>query len=264
MNTPPISRRTLRFFTRYLRRYFARHFTGVRIALDGRPPEFGDKPFILYCNHPSWWDPILLMLVVSEYYPGRDGYGPIDSAVIDRYKFLGRLGLFGVDPDSRTGLSRFLRTADAILARPRTILGITPEGEFRDPRARPVRLQPGVAHLLRRHPEVPAVPVAIEYPFWDERAPEALVRFGNPIEADERRAEMPVEELNRYLEHRLEETLDRLAEGAMARDPAAFVSIVEGGTGVGGIYDAGKRLKAWLTGRSFDPSHAAASKRGEK
>ena len=52
--------------------------------------------------------------------------------------------------------------------------------------------------------------------------------------------------------------MDALAEEAMSRDPALFDTMVEGRKGVGGVYDGTKRLKAWFTGRSFDPAHAAA------
>ena len=47
------------------------------------------------------------------------------------------------------------------------------------PATRPVRLRPGLAHLARRVPGATIVPLALEYPFWDERTPEALCRFGS-------------------------------------------------------------------------------------
>ena len=63
------------------------------------------------------------------------------------------------------------------------MLWITAEGSFTDARTRPVRLRPGLAHLARRVPGATIVPLALEYPFWDERTPEALCRFGTPMES---------------------------------------------------------------------------------
>jgi hypothetical protein len=41
----------------------------------------------------------------------------------------------------------------------------------------------------------------------------------------------------------------------MSRDPTNFVELVKGKTGVGGVYDLWRRLKAGLHGEKFDPSH---------
>ena len=89
-----------------------------------------------------------------------------------------RLGFFGVRRDSYSGAATFLRVGSRLLARDDTLFCLTPEGRFTDPRRRPVRLQPGLANLIARVPRVTVLPMAIEYPFWTERTPEALVAFG--------------------------------------------------------------------------------------
>ena len=43
----------------------------------------------------------------------------------------------------------------------------------------------------------------------------------------------------------------------MSRDPAKFTTLLAGKTGVGGVYDWWRRLKAWVRGRKFDASHEA-------
>ena len=42
--------------------------------------------------------------------------------------------------------------------------------------------QTGIGHLAHRITGAIIVPLAMEYPFWNDRCPEALVRFGSPIE----------------------------------------------------------------------------------
>jgi hypothetical protein len=49
--------------------------------------------------------------------------------------------------------------------------------------------------------------------------------------------------------------MDALAQETIARDPAAFRSLLRGGAGLGGIYDWYRRAKWLLRGRWFDTSH---------
>ena len=62
----------------------------------------------------------------------------------------------------------------------------------------------------------------------------------------------------KLIEDALTTTLDELNAETMSRDPAKFVSLLNGRTGVGGMYDRWRRLQSWFRGKHFDPSHAAA------
>ena len=181
-------------------------------------------------------------------------FGPFEAEALEQYGFFQRIGAFGIDPSTRRGAAEFLRTCRGILALPDTTLWITAQGEFSDPRHRPLVLQPGLAHLVRRLDRGIVVPLAVEYPFWNERRPEALSCFGVPIDVASTEGRS-VEELNDLLTGALAETVDLLAETAMQRDAGAFRTVVLGRTGVGGVYDLWRRLKAAVTGQEFDPSH---------
>ena len=115
-----------------------------------------------------------------------------------------------------------------------------------------MRRRPGIAHLARRHPGAVLVPLAIEYPFWNERKPEALVRFGAPIEAGGDRGIAAWTEL---LEAELGRTMDALAADSLTRNPALFESLVRGRGGVGGIYDVWRRARGLLGGQRVRLSH---------
>jgi 1-acyl-sn-glycerol-3-phosphate acyltransferase len=244
----------VRGFARWLRGYFRRNFNGVRTSLEGVPPEATDGPLIIYTNHPSWWDPIHFILLARDLMPRSRMFGPFDAAALAKYPLFGRIGAFGVDRSTRQGAVEFLATSRAILAAPDTTLWITAQGEFGDTRRRPVVLQPGLARLMRELDDGLVVPLAVEYPFWNERRPEALSRFGRPLHVRDER-ERAVEDLNTRLAERLAETLDALAEEAVTRDPARFRTLVLGRSGVGGVYDIGRRFRAWIRGRRFDSAH---------
>lgn len=249
-----------RFFARVMRRQLARGFRAVRIARPGLPELPDDRPVMVYCNHPSWWDPAVVIALHERLFPARAGFGPIEAAMLESYPFMARIGLFGVSPDRR-GAAAFLRTAGALVARPDRVIWITAQGRFADPRARPLDLRPGAAHLLARAPRLIAVPLALEYPFWSERRPEALLRFGAPLEAREGET---TADLAARMEGALTRCCDDLAALSMARDPDAFDTAIGGARGTGGVYGLWQRGRAMLSGRRFSPDHApgSASDRG--
>ncbi|WP_247892303.1 lysophospholipid acyltransferase family protein [Azospirillum sp. Sh1] len=247
------------FFGGVMARRLRRGFHAVRLARPGWPVLPPGRPVIVYLNHPSWWDPALLIVMGTTRFRGRPGFGPIDGEMLRRYRFMRRIGLFGLEP-GRAGSVTFLRTAEHILADPRAMLWITAEGAFTDPRRRPVTLRPGIAHLVRRTPSALVVPLAVEYPFWDERTPEALLRFGEPMEAASF-ADLPVPEIAADLEGRLEMVMDQLALDAQCRDPARFLTLMEGTVGVGGVYDLWRRARAWAGGRAFSAAHSEGQRR---
>ncbi|MBV8916380.1 MAG: acyltransferase, partial [Acetobacteraceae bacterium] len=124
--------------------------------------------------------------------------------------------------------------------------------EFSDVRARPVRLRPGIAHLMRRLPDAIVLPLAMEYAFWNEGKPEALARFGAPIAAGRSRS---VAEWTTLLQAELERTMDELAADSLRRDPRLFQPLMQASAGVGPIYGAYRRVRALATGQAFDVSH---------
>lgn len=216
-----------------------------------------DGPVLVYTNHPSWWDPVHFMLLAHHVMPGRRLFGPFDAEALQKYRFFRRLGAFPVERNSRRGAATFLRTSRAILQEPGTSLWITAQGEFEDPRQRPVVLRPGVAHLARRLDSGVVIPLALEYPFWNERRPEALSYFGEPIPLGNDPG-VSVEAWNQRLAKGLGESMDALAELTQRRDPDAFHTLLQGRTGIGGPYDAWRRLVSWSRGQRFQASHGGS------
>lgn len=245
------------WFAVWLEGYSRRAFDGVRVARAGLPSAVPDGPLLVYANHPSWWDPIHFLLISRFALPGRRLYGPMEAEALERYRFFKRLGVFGIDPTSRRGAVVFLRTGRAVLNAPGASLWVTAQGRFCDPRQRPLDLQPGIAHLARGLDRGTVLPLAVEYPFWDERLPEALSRFGEPIDVAEQ-AGGTADDWTRLLEQRLQIAMDDLAEDVASRDPARFHTLVLGHAGVGGIYDRWRRIGAAIAGRDFDTAHGMA------
>ena len=252
---PRVTPWLLRWFRGYARRYLARHFTALRVSRSGADPAAAaGRPLVVAANHPSWWDPLVCIHLGATLFAAWQGFAPIEEAALARYRFFARLGFFGIDPESRAGAARFLRIAQAILAGPERCLWITAQGRFADVRLRPLRLQPGLGHLVRRLEQVAVLPMALEYPFWDQRRPEALVHLGEPIlvtEGRKRRAGAWTE----LFTARLERAQEELAELAMGREAGDFRTLLAGRRGISPVYDAWRRFRARLRGESFDPTH---------
>jgi 1-acyl-sn-glycerol-3-phosphate acyltransferase len=244
----------LRFMGLWFERYLRRHLNGLRLARWGGPDLPGRGPFVVYSNHPGWWDAILYVVLARRLLPGFESFAPMDAAMLARYRVFARIGAFGVELDSVRGAAAFLRAGEEILDRPGRALWVPAEGRFADPRSRPLALRPGVARLVERTAATHYLPLAIEYVFWTERGAEALVAFGPAMPAAELAALGRGERQERLTEA-LAATMDRLAADSAARDPARFVPVLEGRAGIGGVYDGWRRLAALARGRRFDPAH---------
>jgi len=113
-------------------------------------------------------------------------------------------------------------------------------------------LRPGLAHLARRVPDAVFLPLALDYSFWNESKPEALMRFGAPVVAPPSNS---VADWQRELESSLTAAMDGLTAESALRDPALFQKLFSGTAGVGGIYDIWRRLRAAVLRQQFSARH---------
>lgn len=244
----------IRGFRKYVRRYVRKHFHAVRLSRAGHPVPTTDDPILLVMNHPSWWDP-MIGVILSDLFPKHDHFPAIDAAALKKYAIFKRLGFIGVDTTSLRGAVEFLRAGQTVFAEPRRVFWVTAQGRFTDVRERPLGLRSGVGHLAARLDRGIVLPLALEYTFWTERTPEALVRLGEPLRIEDRPG-LTGKEWTALIEAELTHALDELNAEAITRDPARFTELLTGKVGVGGFYDRWRWLKAWARGEQFDPSHA--------
>ena len=252
----PVSPLLVRWFVAYSRRYMQRHFHALRLSRELLPVDAAlDAPLLVFMNHPSWWDPLVALILTRELFPQRTFWGPINAAALKRYGILRRLGFFGVELGTGVGARQFLRGSAAALAERCGAVCITAQGHFADVRQRPVHFEPGLGALLARTNSGFALPLALEPAFWEERAPEFLARFGEPIPLGGG-PERSAEDWKRLAEERLEAAQDALAAAAQRRDPTEFESVLRGAAGIGGVYDQWRRFRAWRRGEKFNPQHS--------
>jgi len=249
-DVPPISGVTLRLFTRVVKRYFRAHFRAV-MAQRAEVLERARGPLIVYANHSSWWDPMICILLARVVMPHDTHYAPMDAAALERYPILKKIGIFPVETGTARGAAQFLRTSQAVLAAG-CVLWLTPQGRFADVREFPLAFLPGLAALAERMPHVPLLPLALEYTFWDERLPEALVYVGDPFTTT---TGGKLAAITSELEQALAATMLALQQASVARDATAFRVLLTGRRGVGGVYGMFRRTLAKLLRKPAQLDH---------
>jgi 1-acyl-sn-glycerol-3-phosphate acyltransferase len=247
---PAISNVTMRFFARIVRGQFRRHFCTV-MAQHASRLRRSRGALIVYANHSSWWDSMLLVLLARTLLPERRHYAPVEASALKRYPILRRLGLFPVELNTPRGAAQFLEMSQAVLQQG-AVLWATPQGRLADTREFPLAFRPGLAALAARCPEVPLLPVAVEYTFWDERLPEALVRFGDPLHCD---AGMSSERLTRHLECALTAEMLELQKASCARDAGAFEMVLSGRQTLRRVYSLRTRQRVALAKKHLVLDH---------
>lgn len=245
-----------RFTARMVRKNFTCFAMQSAMEIDAIAP--GERSLVVYANHVGWWDPIVAMLLRKKCFPDRVLYAPIDAQALEAYGIFRQLGFYGLKLDSYAGASEFLRTSKEILAAPNASLWITPEGVFADCRDLERPLMPGIAHLAAHSPNTVFLPLAIEYPFWEEPKPMIATRLGEPIcfEAGTSKAQC-----GEQIFESLRKTQRELAQSVIARDYAQFDYLIPPKAQRQGLYDTLRAWKSWIQGRSFDPSHASVTRK---
>ncbi len=248
------SPKVTRGFAVVVRRMFRKHFASVH-AVKGsvdilRALNRREGAAIVALNHSSWWDPLVCVLLAKRLTPKRTNAAPMDIEQLRRFKFMRKIGIFGVSPDDPRSLPRMLRHVKERFERePRCTLWITPQGEFRDVRDEIV-LRPGVGALAVKANEVREIPVlalAIEYTFWEDKRPEVFVRVERvapPDVPDFAPRTERIEAWTNEIERVMRENQAALAQIVMERDPRPFEVVLGGKEGANHpLYDLWLRLR---------------------
>ncbi len=253
---PPVARRQLQWFDRYVTFYLKRNFHGVHLLRLGDLQQVEGYPVLVCLNHPSWWDPLMALHLSQRFFKKRDQYAPMAEEGLAKYRMFQRFGFFGINPSTRSGAARFLQIGEEVLGRCNGALWVTPQGAFTDVRRRPIRIEAGVGHLAHRIGRFAMLPLALEYAFWNERFAEAFACFGQPLLVEDGHAQSPME-WNARFSSALQQTADALAQRVECRQASLFEPLLKGGSGIGGVYDVWRAWKARLQGKPWRPEHGS-------
>lgn len=224
----------------YIPRFVRKGFHAVLLDSQSVVPP-ASTPTVIYLNHPSWWDPLLGAVVACQFYPRHRHYSPIDAESLQQYPIMRKLGFFPVHKNTLRGAAEFLQTSRTVLQENNSILWVTPQGDFVDAAIRPISLKPGLGHLARDIRPVTFVPMALEYVFWQDRLPEALISLGTAINP-EMYPQQTAAQWTELLAAQLQHQQDLLRKKAVLRSTQGFTTLLNRRSTVGGIYDVRMRL----------------------
>lgn len=208
------------YFRRHVRRRFSRAFERVQVrGLETIEHLLqADGSCLVVANHTSWWDGLLALLVTARLPRTAHGYALMESENLARLPFLGRVGGFGVRRGDAVDAVRALRYASRLLAVPRTMVWVFPQGRERPITERPLGFAGGAA-VLARMASAPSVPAALRYELGATERPSCWLSFGAPLAplAD-------TEELCRRQEAAVEHELQVIDEAVRGLSGAAAFS----------------------------------------
>lgn len=236
-------RRFARVFAWWVRRMLRSDFASVRL----RPGARGvlediarhQGPAAVLLTHGSWWDPLLGLFLADTFMPARQACAPIDAAMLRKFGFFRKLGLFGIDPD-HPDAARVMRShvLEVFASQRRPTLWIAAQGRFVDPRGE-LELRPGAASVCAATTNAKAACVAIEYPFLLERKPEVVVH----AVAVDAPARPSTPHWHRAMTRAMDAARRDLAGDVTARDVAAYETLAARSTSVNPIYDLWRSLR---------------------
>lgn len=136
-------------------------------------------PLIIYANHSSWWDGLILfeILKTSDF----DSYVLMEEKQLKNYKLFRKLGAFSIVKENSREAIKSLDYAVEILRKGenKTLL-IFPQGEIFSNDKRPLDFFNGLAYLTVKLEKCILVPCSIRLEFIQNYKPEIFVKFGRP------------------------------------------------------------------------------------
>lgn len=214
-------------FAGYLRRLFRKHFHAVWVRgpdADTAP----DRPLLVYCNHSTWWDGFIALLVSREVLRRRQ-YVLMEERQLRRYPFFRYVGAFSVVREDPHDAARSLLYARSLLRRPGSAVWIFPQGEMHPSDHRPLRFHAGTALLAQAVPGCRVLPAAVRCDFLGEQRPECFIALGAPGDVPDNSSR---EGITALLEDRATALLDSLRGDVLGGRRSEFRLLLAGAASV--------------------------------
>jgi len=174
-----------------------------------------DRPVIIFCNHTNWWDAVMIYLLTREM-KHKACYCMMEEKQLTHYKFFSWLGAFSVDLSSPIRSAAALRYAQRLLQVNETAIFIFPQGRICR-RNEMIEVKPGTEYLAKSAPRATLVPLAMNYEFFREDRPNALIEVGQPFSG--------LECTEGRIAHDCNETFARVQQSAREQDLSEFTPL---------------------------------------
>ena len=200
-----------RLFAAYSRNLIRRKFNSLRANGFSQLVNATSRlPLIIYCNHSSWWDGIVVFQLMRL--AKLDGFILMEERQYDHYPLFKKFGALPISRENpRRGLSDLKSAARVLCERRSSALAIFPQGEIFNTLSRPLKFETGIGRLVKFTGDCDTISLGMRFQFGSDFKPEVFARFG------ERRsfrsgAVLPAKTLTEELRRDLAKNLDNLNE----------------------------------------------------
>lgn len=167
-------------FAVYNRNLLKRRFNSLQVAgLDSLIEKNKNFPLLLYVNHSSWWDGLVVFQI--SHHAKLQTYVLMEEKQLRKLSLFRKLGAFSVVREKPRQAMESINYAAKILQKnPKNAVWIFPQGEILPNDIRPLVFYGGLSKIIEKAENCCAVPVAIRYEFLGKFKPDIFVEIGEP------------------------------------------------------------------------------------
>src|SRR5215204_1822114 len=201
------------------RRFYSFQVSGLDFLLNKSP----NTPLIIYCNHSSWWDGLVVCEI--SYRGGLDSFIMMEEKRLRNLFLFRLLGAFSVVREKpHEALKSIFYGAELLKHNSARTLWIFPQGEILPSDLRPLKFYNGVSKIIEKVGTCATASLSMKYEFLGEFKPQIFVKIGKPeiIQVD---SDFHSKSLTERLASRLTENLDSLKTDIIKRNFAGYRTI---------------------------------------
>lgn len=210
-----------KLFGVYNRNLLKRNFNSFQVQnLSALKKTDKNIPLIIYANHSSWWDGLILFEILKS--KDFDSYVLMEEKQLRKYKWFRKLGAFSiVRENSREAIRSLDYAVETLKAGKNKTLLIFPQGKIYPNDKRPLKLYGGLAVLIKNIENCTSIPCSIRLEFLGNFKPEIFVRFGDSKTHTEN-TQIERKKLTEQFEREITRNLDSLKSAIIKNKPDDF------------------------------------------
>lgn len=210
-------------FALYNRNLLKRRFHSLKVfGLENL--ESKDIPTIIYANHSSWWDGLVVFQILHE--TKADGFVIMEEKQLKNLQLFRRLGAFSVVRENpREAIRSINYSVELLQENPHRTLWIFPQGEILPNDWRPFKFYNGISRIIEKVGKCQTICLTMRFEFLGEFKPEIFVRIEKPdiVKVDD---SFDAKNLTNKLADNLTVSLDKLKNNILQKDLKEFKEII--------------------------------------
>ncbi len=168
-----------KIFSIYNSNLLKRRFHSFQVAgLDILRAKNSQIPLIIYANHSSWWDGLVVFQILSKL--RLDSFVMMEEKQLKNLQIFRKLGAFSIVREKpREALQSVNYAANLLKENSQRTVWLFPQGEILPNDLRPLKFYHGLAKIVEKVGHSRVIPIAIRYEFLKDFKPEILVKTGD-------------------------------------------------------------------------------------